>query len=171
MNTKLFIKILAAIFPLVLLLFPSAGYAENIDPVYKYAYGENVGWINFLPLFGPGVTVTDSTVTGYAWGENIGWINLNPHTGGVTNDGEGNLSGYAWGENVGWISFSCENTDSCEDVYYGVTIDPATGEFNGHAWSENIGWIKFDPPGDLGAGNDWVLIIGKNQFIKQFVSK
>jgi hypothetical protein len=30
------------------------------------------------------------------------------------------------------MSFSCENTDSCGTVDYGVTIDPATGEFNGH---------------------------------------
>jgi hypothetical protein len=63
----------------------SSGYAENIDPFnegLKYAYGENVGWINFKPSQGPGVTVTNSAVTGYAWGENIGWINFNS-TGAV----------------------------------------------------------------------------------------
>ena len=44
--------------------------AENIDPNnlgLKYAYGENVGWINFKPSQGPGVTVTSSAVTGYVW--------------------------------------------------------------------------------------------------------
>lgn len=40
-----------------------------------YAWGENVGWINFNPS-GGGVTVADSQLTGYAWGENVGWINM-----------------------------------------------------------------------------------------------
>ncbi len=104
-----------------------------------------MGWINFKPSFGPGVTVTDSSLSGYAWGENIGWVNLNPSNGEVTNDGMGNLSGYACSENVGWISFSCENTGSCDNVDYGVKINPATGEFSGQAWGENIGWINFAP--------------------------
>ena len=110
--------------------------AGNIDPYNdgsQYAWGENVGWINFEPSEGEGVTVTNSAVTGKAWGENIGWINLSPATGGVVNDGAGNLSGYAWGENVGWINFG------------GVTINPTTGIFSGYAWGENIGWINFAP--------------------------
>jgi hypothetical protein len=61
----------------------------------------------------------------------------------VVNDNAGNLSGYAWGENVGWISFSCENLNTCEDVAYGVNIDPVTGIFSGFAYGENIGWISF----------------------------
>lgn len=132
----------------VLVLFCSAGYAEeNIDSSddgSQYAYGENIGWLNFEPIKGPGVTVTDTDVTGFVWAENIGWVNLSPiDHGGVTNDLSGNLGGYAWGENVGWINFSCENTDSCGSVDYGVTIDPGTGEFGGKAWGENIGWTNF----------------------------
>jgi hypothetical protein len=126
----------------VFLLFPLVASAENIDPDNdgsQYAWGENVGWINFEPSQGEGVTVTDSAVTGKAWGENIGWINLSPATGGVVNDGAGNLSGYAWGENVGWINFGPTNA--------GVKIDPATGAFSGKAWEENIGWINFAPDG------------------------
>lgn len=95
----------------------TVAYPGNIDPDNTgahYAYGENIGWINFKPSFGPGVNITDSAVTGYAWGEN-----------------------------AGWISFSCENTDSCESADYSVTINPATGEFSGQAWGENIGWISF----------------------------
>ena len=87
----------------------SVGYAENIDPYdddSQYAYGENVGWLNFEPGEGPGVTVSKTQLTGYVWAENVGWINLSPASyGGVLNDGSGNLSGYAWGENVGWINF------------------------------------------------------------------
>jgi hypothetical protein len=121
--------------------------AENIDPLSAgshYAYGENVGWINFKPSFGPGVNVADMAITGYAWGENVGWINLSPLKGGTKNDGIGNLSGYAWGENIGWISFSCENTATCGTVSYRVTINPETGTFSGKAWGENVGWINFD---------------------------
>jgi hypothetical protein len=65
-----------------------------------------VGWINFEPSLGPGVTITNSAITGYAWGENVGWINFNPTGGGVTiNPSTGVFSGYAWGENIGWINF------------------------------------------------------------------
>ena len=88
----------------------TVAYPDNIDPDNdgsQYAWSENGGWINFQPSFGPGVTVSDTAVTGFAWGENIGWINLSPSTGGVVNDGLGHLSGYAWAENAGWISFSC----------------------------------------------------------------
>ena len=41
----------------------------NIDPVNKWAWGTNVGWINFRPEHG-GVTVCSDHLEGYAWGEN-----------------------------------------------------------------------------------------------------
>ncbi|MBU1196817.1 MAG: hypothetical protein KKE62_14585 [Proteobacteria bacterium] len=135
----------------ILFCLASVAIAGNIDvnnDGHKYAWGENIGWINFNPGYGPGVTVTSTQLTGYAWGENIGWINMNPVYGGVFHDGVGNLSGYAWGENIGWISFSCENNpdpDFCtEGVNYGVHIDPQTGILSGKAWAENAGWIVFD---------------------------
>ncbi len=124
--------------------------AAGIDATNAYAWGENVGWLNFGTSQG-NVNVGTSALTGYAWGENVGWISLNcsntsscltvPY--GVTNDGSGNLSGYAWGENVGWISFSCANTSSCLTVSYGVTID-GSGNFSGFAYGENIGWVSFN---------------------------
>lgn len=134
-------------------------FPGNIDPNVTgahLAYGENVGWINLRASRGPGITVTDTAVTGFAWSENIGWINLNPANGGVTNDGAGTLAGYAWSENAGWISFSCTNTTSCSRVDYGVRIDPG-GKFTGHAWGENIGWIRFASTGAVpfGAETSW----------------
>jgi hypothetical protein len=127
-------------------LFSASTHAENIDPAndnHQWAWGENVGWLNFEPTGQPGVTVTDSALLGSLWAENIGWIYLNPLTyGGVTNDGRGNLSGFAWSENAGWISFSCVSTSSCGNVFYGVTID-IDGYFHGHAWGENVGYISF----------------------------
>lgn len=148
------------IITLSMLLIGWKTYAGNVDPSaegHKYAWSENTGWINFEPSYGPGVTVSDSGLTGYAWGENIGWINMDPNQLGVTNDGSGNLSGYAWGENIGWISFSCANSGMCANVDYGVTIDPVTGVFSGYAWAENIGWISFysDGAGPFSITTSW----------------
>ncbi len=136
----------------VLLLSIGVSYAENIDPNnddMQYAWGENVGWVNFEPNVpgdsnSYGATVTSVQVTGYVWAENIGWINLDPNDAdpntGIANDGAGNLSGYAWAENVGWINFDPNVPGDAND--YGVTIDE-DGNFGGYAWGENIGWMNF----------------------------
>ena len=120
----------------------------NIDPADKYAWSENVGWVNFAPSNG-GVTVVyngaNGYLSGYAWGENIGWIKLGDDSAGPYNnnsstdwgvnlDAGGNLSGFAWGENVGWIKF--------DSAYNQATIDLVTGRFDGYAWGENIGWLR-----------------------------
>ena len=132
----------------------------NIDLADKYAWGTNVGWINFAPTHG-GVTVYSDHLEGYAWGENIGWIRMGSYEGGgahtyandaantygVNNDGNGNLSGYAWGTNVGWINFNPTHSQ--------VTIDPANGSFDGYAWGENIGWIHFRGTGAVAYGVVW----------------
>jgi len=85
-------------------------YAENIDPYdssLQYAYGENVGWLNFEPnTSGPnvGASVTSERIAGFIWAENIGWINLDPNdtdpNTGIANNGTGILTGYAWGDNL-----------------------------------------------------------------------
>jgi len=97
----------------------------TIDSTYKYAWGENVGFIDFSSTAG-NVHITDSALSGSAYGENIGWINLST----VTNNNEGTLGGYAWGENVGFIDFS-------------KVIIGNDGVFSGSAYGENIGWITF----------------------------
>ena len=102
----------------------------TIDSSSKYAWGENVGWVNF-GTSGGNVHVTDSVLTGYAWSENYGWINLAPAGSGVTNDSNGALSGSAWGENLGYIDFGS------------VTIN-TSGQFTGHASGTNTGQINFD---------------------------
>ena len=161
--------LLLAALALVAALSAAIAFAENIDSGDQYAWGENVGWLNAEPLGngGPGVTVSNTALTGYMWGENIGWVNLNcanttcsgpAGPWGVTNDdGAGNLRGYAWGENVGWISFSCKNNpSSCAGTgYYGVHINPSTGVFSGYAWGENIGWISFNVPAAYRVQTSW----------------
>lgn len=102
----------------------------TIDSAYKYAWSENIGWINF-GTSGGNVHVVDSGLSGYVWSDNYGWINLAPPGGGVKNNNEGNLFGYAWGENLGWINFS------------GVIISPS-GEFSGLASGDITGRVSFD---------------------------
>jgi hypothetical protein len=91
----------------------------TIDATYKYAWGENIDWINF-GCDGCSARVTDRGLYGYVWSQEYGWINLAPSTSGVTNNAEGTLSGMAWSSSFGWIDFA------------GVTID-TNGEFSGYA--------------------------------------
>ncbi len=101
--------------------------AGTILDSHKYAWSNNVGYINFK-----NVVVKDNTLSGFAWSTNKGWIKFNPVQGGVSNDGNGNLSGYAWGEALGWISF--EN----------VSINTDAGKFSGTATGTIIGTLTFD---------------------------
>lgn len=110
----------------------------TVSPTEKYAWGENMGWINFAPTNGSnyvGVEVTDTQVKGYAWSGDYGWINFNPSSSGqgVTNTPSGQLGGYAWSASLGWVSMS------------GVTID-ANGKFNGVAGVQSLpaGRINFN---------------------------
>ena len=112
----------------------------TIDSTYKYAWGENIGWVNFK-CDNCNVHVTDSGLSGYALSENIGWIYLGDIT---NNNGGGTLSGYAWSENTGWIKFNPTN---------GGVIINSSGEFTGSALGENIGWIIFG--GDYKVKTDW----------------
>jgi len=113
----------------IALIAPSASASTTdgtIDGTNRYAWSENIGWIDFGSSAG-NVHVTDAGLSGYAYGENVGWILLSA----VTNNGEGTLSGYGWAENVGWIDFSH------------VTID-SSGVFQGYAYGENIGNTVFN---------------------------
>ena len=72
-------KLKISAFFLAFLLSNTVFAASNdsvIDSTYKYAYGENIGWLNFGTTEG-NVHVTDTALTGYVWGENVGWISLN----------------------------------------------------------------------------------------------
>jgi len=82
----------------------------------------------------------------YAWSENVGWLNARPlGAGGAGIDvGDADLIGYVWAENVGWVSLSCANASSCGSVDYGVDND-GLGNLSGYGWSENAGWISFNP--------------------------
>lgn len=127
---------------------------QRVDPVERFAWGENVGFINFAGAGDPPgsaeLVVFNDHLAGFAWAENIGWINLGRAPGPYTNSDASNfgvnvdpatraLSGFAWSENAGWINFAA---GSFADPPRPARIENA--RLRGFAWGENIGWISFD---------------------------
>src|SRR5438552_3341578 len=94
--------------------------ATTIDPVNKYAYGANIGWMDWRGDTNNGAVIGEYVCSGYLYAANVGWINLGsgaPANGiyyqnvsagdfGVNQDGFGNLRGLAYGANIGWINFT-----------------------------------------------------------------
>ncbi len=129
------------------LLAAPARAGTTIDPVNRYAFGANIGWIDWYADGANGAIVNDYYCSGFIYAANTGWINLGsgaPTNGiryqnasgadfGVNNDGLGNLRGYAWGANIGWLNF--ENLGA-------PRIDLTSGRFSGYVWSANCGWIS-----------------------------
>ena len=134
---KLKQKIILGVLAFSLLLTGNQALASTsngtIDPTYHYAWGENIGFIDFK-----NITITDTALSGSIYGENIGWIDLST----ITNNSEGTLSGYAWGENIGWVDFS------------NVIIDN-NGIFTGSLYGENIGFITFNTNDNNKVLTDW----------------
>lgn len=135
--------IIISLFFLALPLFVIASSTDGtIDSTYKYAWGQNIGWLNF-GTSGGNIHIADAALTGYVWSANYGWINLAPAQSGVKNNSEGTLSGYAWGENLGWINFS------------GVSIN-SSGQFSGSAIiSSDNSAISFDCSNYCAVKTDW----------------
>jgi hypothetical protein len=125
--------------------------ATTIDPFNKYAYGANLGWLDWSG--GSGQTATGAVIgayvcSGYIYSANVGWINLGNGSPanqifyqnnsaadfGVNQDGLGNLTGYAYGANIGWITF--------EQTYGQPRINLINGQMSGSVWSANCGWIS-----------------------------
>lgn len=96
----------------------------TISPNPKYAFGENLGWINF-GCDNCNVHITDTSLTGYAWSRQYGWINLSPDGSGVTNNCAGVLGGKAWSRTLGWVDFSGATIDSA-GKFIGIAGTPET---------------------------------------------
>jgi hypothetical protein len=126
----------------------AASASTTIDPINRYAWGANIGWMNAVADTNNGAVIGDYACSGYIYAADIGWINLgsgSPTNGiryqnlsatdfGVNNDGLGNLTGYAWGANIGWITF--------EQTFGHPQVNLLTGELSGSVWSANCGWIS-----------------------------
>ena len=146
MKTKLILLALVSAFSLQ----PSAllHAATTIDTANKYAYGANLGWMDWSGDTANGVVIGEYVCSGCIYSANVGWINLgsgSPVNGiqyqnnsatdfGVNQDGLGNLSGYAYGANIGWITF--------EQTYGQPKVNLRTGQLSGSIWSANCGWIS-----------------------------
>ncbi len=134
-------KIFKILFIILTISFFNTALASTgtIDSTNKYAWGENLGWINFAPRDSSnnyiGLTITDSAITGYAWSSLYGWINFSPTNSGqgVTNTTSGTLGGSAWSEQTGWIDMT------------GASIN-SSGTFTGTAGTVDTtgGRISFD---------------------------
>jgi len=145
MKTKLVLLALVSAFS----LRPSAllHAATTIDAANKYAYGANLGWMDWTGDTANGVVIGEYVCAGNIYSANVGWIalgsgsptngiyyqNLSANDFGVNQDGLGNLRGYAYGANIGWINF--ENTGAPK-------VDLVTGNLSGYVWSANCGWIS-----------------------------
>jgi len=138
-----------------MLIAPAALGQSDVDATNKYAWGENIGFMNWRdagdPASSQGVVFNGDHLAGWIWGENIGWIHVGDGAGPYSNTSgtdfgvnvdpsTGELSGYAWAENVGWINFGTTPTIGAD----GARLDLAAERFRGFAWGENIGWVNLD---------------------------
>ena len=122
-------------------------FPTTINGTNHYAYGANLGWLDWRGDTNHGAVIGTNVCSGYIYSANFGWISLgngSPTNGvqyqnlsasdfGVNVDGSGNLSGYAYGANIGWINFTNPGTPK---------VDLASGSLSGSVWSANWGWIS-----------------------------
>lgn len=128
----------------------------TIDPVNKYAYGANIGWMDWSGDIANGAVIGEYVCSGYIYSANCGWINLGSGTPvngiyyqnnsagdfGVNQDGFGNLRGFAYGANVGWINFTNATATGPLALADQPRVDLKTGILSGYAYSANCGWIS-----------------------------
>lgn len=128
--------------------------ATTINAVNRFAYGANIGWINWRGDVANGAVIGAFVCSGFLYSANTGWIHLGdgtPASGvryrnnaatdyGVNHNGAGTLTGYAYGANIGWIAFA--NRDASGAPYDGPKVDLVTGRLSGFVWSANCGWIS-----------------------------
>ena len=134
-------------FSLLLLIGGTAHAATTIDALNRYAYGANLGWMDWTGDGANGAVIGEYVCSGNIYAANVGWINLgsgspanqiqyqNNSAGdfGVNQDGLGNLRGYAYGANIGWVNFESNGAPK---------INLITGQMSGSVWSANCGWIS-----------------------------
>jgi hypothetical protein len=146
---------MARLILLVLLAFALPGRAATtINSANHFAYGANIGWIDWRGDVTSGAVIGEFVCSGYIYGANVGWIHLGdgtPANGirylnnsatdfGVNHDGAGNLRGFAYGANIGWLFFTNRAADGA--AYQGPTVDLRTGRINGFVYGANVGWIS-----------------------------
>src|SRR6185503_18119551 len=138
----------------ILSLCASTQAATTIDPVNRFSYGANIGWMNWRGDAASGAVIGEFVCSGYIYAANVGWIHLgdgSPANGiryqnnsagdfGVNHNGAGGLTGFAYGANIGWVNFT--NRDASGAFFQGPKIDLVNGRLSGFVWSANVGWIS-----------------------------
>jgi hypothetical protein len=128
--------------------------ATTINSANHFAYGANIGWIDWRGDVANGAVVGQFVCSGYIYGANVGWIHLGDGTPvngiryqnnsgadfGVNHDGAGNLRGFAYGANIGWLFFTNRAADGA--TYEGPKVDLLTGRLSGFVYGANVGWIS-----------------------------
>ncbi len=147
-NKILKTEILLATFVSSFCLLPSSfAGPTTVDAANRYAYGANLGWLDWCGDTANGAVVGLNVCSGNIYSANVGWINLgngSPGNGqaylnnsatdfGVNRDAQGNLRGYAYGANIGWINFEANGAPK---------MDVLTGNFSGYAYAANCGWVS-----------------------------
>ena len=126
--------------------------ATTINAVNRFAYGANLGWMDWRGDGANGAVIGAFVCSGNIYAANVGWIALGDGTpangvryannagadSGVNHDGAGNLSRLAWSANLGWINFGWAAPADANRPRF----DLLSGEFAGLAWSSNAGWIN-----------------------------
>jgi hypothetical protein len=130
-----------------LALVTHAQAASTIDAANRYAYGANIGWVDWVGDTANGAVIGEYVCSGSIYSANVGWISLgtgSPANGiryqnlsaadfGVNHDGFGNLRGYAYGANIGWINFETNGAPK---------VNLKNGALSGSIYSANCGWIS-----------------------------
>jgi len=146
-KTRTFIPLAGIISSVVLSPAALTHAASTIDAANRYAYGANLGWIDWRADGNNGAVIGAYVCSGYLYAANLGWIslgsgsptnqiyyqNLSANDFGVNQDGLGNLRGYAYGADIGWVSF--ENIGAPK-------VNLRTGVLSGYVYSANCGWIS-----------------------------
>ena len=139
---------------LAVLTFASLHAATTINATNSFAYGANIGWLNWRGDVTNGAVIGEYVCSGSIWSANCGWISLGsgtPANGiqygnasgtdfGVNLTGQfisggiprAQLRGFAYGANIGWINFEATGNPQ---------VSLATGNLSGFAYSANCGWI------------------------------
>ena len=121
--------------------------ATTINPVNKFSYGANLGWMDWRGDTNSGAVIGEFVCSGYIYSADTGWISLgggSPTNGiqyqnlsasdfGVNSDSSGNLRGFAYDANGGWINFETNGA---------AKVDLLTGKLSGFIFSANCGWIS-----------------------------
>ena len=136
------------------LVVPPSYAASTINTVNRFAYGANLGWMDWRGDVANGAVIGAFVCSGHIYAANVGWISLGdgtPANGvryannsgadfGVNHDGAGNLTGRAYGANIGWLTFTNRASDG--SIYGGPTVNLINGRLSGFVWSANCGWIS-----------------------------